>query len=519
MIKLISRPLLQGKKLRVYVDSESFLNLLDNGDSDAKKLLNWFDIYTQYTSDSRNFPKEVWTKYIEFLRSPFDSKYNKLNNLKSYEFKPNEDFNHEELYFHYGPMPLSHETTEFKCKHILSHVKPDILKKITSLMVNFYEFCIREDEETRLSNNYMLNLIGCLSENTNILLTNNKYLLKNRIRLEKSLIDSNFFGEHPLITNYPLNIVTLKDANEIIDLFLKYRNLYYFGITKFDDQVEFTDKFNSEKTKINATIEYPTDFDEFNWYLTSFRTKVPYFQAQNDISMAFGNRFMFLLMCIDKIGKLYYLGANNNTQMGMLYNFNYLISLITGILDNLAIMTNEKYEICEDYEKEKVTLNPNKNSFLNSLKNKNKILYGHIQDYIYFLKLIHELRNPLIHREMFNNAFLINRIDKYIKHNILVIDKEILQSIHNDPKRIKDKAKRLKWWGIHISKSKDSEEYLVEPFHFSKSVTTKLIEFSNYYLNILGNTNFIEEYEDNYKDSFDVYHQMMNDFNKVNLGF
>lgn len=502
-----SRPIIQGKKLRIYLDSESFVNLLDKEDKNAKILLNWTNTY-QDLLDSEITYKDIWTNYIEFFRSPFDSDYDKLNEIRSYEFKLNENFDRQEFVMHYGPMTFSHEMTELKCKHLLNNVKPDMLEKITSLMVNFYEFCIREDEEARASCDYRFALVGCISDNTNLLVTNNKYLLKNRIRLERSLIDSHYFSKYPLYYNYPLNIVTIKETSEIIDLFLKYRNLYYYGNTDMGEAFIGTNK-------VKGTASYTTEFNESEWYFTSFTTKVPYYYRKDNLSESFSIRFIFLLMCIDEIGKLYYQGVNDTTQMGILYNFNYFISLVTGLFDNLALITNEKYKIFSD--KKKVSLNPdNTNDFISELKTKDMALYEHIHDNIDFLRIIHKLRNRIIHQEMFNMAFLESG---EVKLNTLIINEEIVKYLRCYPKEI-NKTNRLELWGVRkINVLKGSEQYLIEPFHFSKEAAKVLIKFSNNYLELLGNSNFVEKFMEKYKDTLHNNYFMIEDFNRVNLGF
>lgn len=506
MIKLNSRPLIQGKKLRIYLDSESFVDLLDKEDKDAKKLLNWVDTYDQYILNSDDFPQEVWTNYAEFLRSPFDSDYSELNKLKTYGFKIDENFDRQDYIKHFGPMTFSHEMTELKCKHLLNSVNPDMLEKITSLMVNFYEFCIREDEKPRVSTGYKPALVGCISENTNVLVTNNKHLLKNRIKLEKSLIDSHYFGEHPLYHNYPLNIVDIKEASEIIDLFLKHRNLYYYGHMNIGESFFGTNK-------VQGTVRYTAKFNESEWYFTSFTAKIPYYHRKDNLSESFSKRFIFLLMSIDEIGKLYYQGVNDSTQMSILYNFNYFISLATGIFDNLALITNEKYKIFTD--KKKVSLNPdNANDFISKLEPKDRTLYTHIHDNIDFLRIIHKLRNRIIHQEMYNMAFLESG---EVKLNTLIINGEIVKHLRCHPKEI-DKTIRLKLWGVRrINVSNGPNQYLIEPFHFSKEAAKVLINFSNTYLKLLGNSNFVEEFMEKHKDT--LHKNYFEDFNSVNLGF
>lgn len=380
--------------------------------------------------------------------------------------------------------------TELKCKSVFN--SEDITpkeKKITSLLIDFYEFIMRENGNT---DQPIIHTSGLVSDNTNILITENKLLLSNRIKFEKTLNGNQKIGHtYPLNEIYPLNIANLQEANEIIDLFCKHKNGYFYGNTRTN---------------------------EWLWYWYSFRIKVPFYHVNESLDASLADRFTFVLKCIDEMGKMYYNGVTNSTQKNLMYNFNHFISILTGLFDNLALITNEKYNIYEkNYEKEKITLNPNRNEFVNEIENHDVKLFDHIKNHSDFLNLAHILRNPIIHGKMFDMTFL-----KYneIKLNTLIINNEILLCLRRIPKKI-NKTKRLEWWGVHGLKEFKAfkDKYFIEPYQFSKSAAEILIEFTNEYLIILGNTDFIKELEEKDKEEPDQFYRMMMNFKENYLGF
>ena len=154
-----------------------------------------------------------------------------------------------------------------------------------------------------------------------VFVTENEDFLAKRFSFDRSVSLESFFPG--------IIIVNLKDCINIMDLFAKARDLY----------------FRSHNTNANMTKGY--------WYWIFFRYKIPHYNVapptssslttQNDILHAFAKRFCYLLIAVDELGKLHYF--KNEDEIMMLYHFNYIISLITGIFDNLAIHTYQKYNI------------------------------------------------------------------------------------------------------------------------------------------------------------------------------
>jgi len=80
-----SRPLMEGKKLRMFIDTESFSYLLEEKNILAEKILNWAN--SKYTP----------AKYLEFARSSFVTEYVQLNNIKPFEFELDDNLDRQKF--------------------------------------------------------------------------------------------------------------------------------------------------------------------------------------------------------------------------------------------------------------------------------------------------------------------------------------------------------------------------------------------------------------------------------------
>ncbi len=338
------------------------------------------------------------------------------------------------------------------------------------------------------------------SINSHILITSNEKLLKNRLIFELSNILH-------LTQGNILNIVSVEESKEIMDLFLKYRNEYLktaFGIAQ-----ETTNKGL--------------------WYWYSFRSKIPYYHVGACINEpyldAFSNRFEYLLRSIDEIGIQHYSGVNNDTLNDTMYHFNYVITLISGIFDALALITKDKYNLKFEGDdiKSRTSLNNDAGKhFLKALREENKNLREHIHNFVNFINLIYELRELVIHRKMLEKTQLkiqcanLDAIriikDNGLKMNCIKIDNSILKYITHKENKIQ-KFKSITEWGIF---QLDENYILLEPYDFSKMVLKKLINFSNQYLKLLGFKNFFEEIKNNNPE--DQFIIEMESFKKGNLG-
>ena len=108
----------------------------------------------------------------------------------------------------------------------------------------------------------------------------------------------------------------------------------------------------------------------------------------------------------------------------MMYHFNYFIILISGIFDSLAIKTKNKYGLSFINDKQPSTTSLNKNAgkyFLKALREKEPKLHIHRSEFAYFINLIYEFRELLIHREMLDMQNFTPNMDEE-KHTISAVE-------------------------------------------------------------------------------------------------
>lgn len=199
-------------------------------------------------------------------------------------------------------------------------------------------------------------------EKPNIYITNNPILLENRYWFENKL------------SGHPLNIVSIEEASLLLDAFFKKNELYYAS-----------NGFNCGKSQ---------------WYWFSMRLKIPHYIVGDDITNSIANRICYILMALDEITILYYLGSNIATKETTHYHFNYLISLISGVFDSLALKTDVELKINMKYKVDITLSKTRKNgAFLKEIKGINPVLRDHIVSYANFIQLIFSIRDIIIHRE------------------------------------------------------------------------------------------------------------------------
>lgn len=460
-----SRALLQGEKLRIFIDSQFFNYLLENENNTAKKVLIWAK--GAYINSSI-------TKYIEFFRSKHDTIYDKLDEIDVFKFEINSNFDRSEFEKRFRSMIFPHELVEINLNRVFGVENLNIKqKRAISLLMDFYALVNTND-----------NFIA------NFLITNDKMLLKNRLAFEKILNKDNKY-----VNIQELNIINVDESSELIDLFFKINEEYHTG-----------------RVSIN----------EWTWYWYSFRNKVPFYHVhiENELYSSFANRFTYVLKSVDEMGMQYYKGADNSTQVNIIYYFNYFISLITGIFDNLAIITKEQYnlEFEGDNYPSSISFNPKAGrNFLNAIRNENPDLRNHLIEYSGLILILYRLRELIIHKQMLEGAAFKNK-DK-TEYNILKIDEltERYIRVCGDKNRKYDSFTQ---WGVFKEKILP-ETYFLEPFHFAKSATQLLIKFSNIYLKLLGNSNYIEEEREKEEKTQDDINFLwiLDGFQECHLGF
>jgi len=315
------------------------------------------------------------------------------------------------------------------------------------------------------------------NDGLNLLVTSNETLLKNRLWFE-----CHFPGG-------TLNIMTLNEAVEIADLFLKIRGRY--------------------SASCNHLL------NKGYWYWLSFRTKVPFYNVGDPILGALAQRFVFLLMSVDEVGFQYFSGVNNDTMDNSIYHFNYFISLTSGIFDSLAIRTYNQYKLVfkDSNNPSRISLcNDTGKQFLKALREKHQALRDHIHDYVGLIKVIYLLRDTVLHREGLGQVCFESRSkDANWQANFIRVPNELVYYL----RQCGDKKEDYESWTKFGIYELNGMIYL-EPYKFAKSSVLVLSNFCSKYLHLLGFGDFIEEMEKNKPG--DSFVQTAEVFREDNIG-
>lgn len=445
---MFGRPILpKQERLVILVDSRSLNDLLANGNHATKTIL-----------------KYSTCEPFAFVRSPVDTDHLELRGLPVFIQHHDENGNLTSIDI---VTDKSKSMTAFGYKMVdIDEIGKHIYKK---------QFLTSEEREAILL--VFVHSALNVRDEMRVMTTNNEVLLSNRIWFE-----SHFPGR-------PLNIATVEETKEVMDLFAKYRNKYYIS-----------DHYTTNK---------------WGWYWYSFRSKVPNYHVGDSILDALASRFVYLLMSVDEIGFQYYSGANNDTMETTIYHFNYFISLISGIFDALAIRTKSQLGIKFDRDSidSRTSLSPRAGrEFLKEVREKSPDLREHIMRNMHFTKLIYALRELVVHREMLPKSGFED-VNKKWKANFITVDANIMNLITQcgdgsqeyEPTTI---------WGLY---SVMPRFRFLEPYHFSKAAATKLVSFCNTFLHLLGFADFVESFEKQGKK--DMFTTTMERFREDSLGF
>lgn len=436
------RPLLKKtRKINIHIDSECFEKLLSNSNGVAYAILSYHS-----------------NEHFNFVRSPLNSSYDELKNIPEYNLKIDESS--EEC-------GIEIKTNQFNKNYYFGYKATDIRRiaesvyqkeKITDLEYYevekvFVQAIFNRQDSSFYSSKYSSRYERYEGfEEINIYITNNDIILKKRL----------WFENH--FPGYPLNIMTIEEASLLMNLFLINNDMY-----------------------CASSLLY---YSKWDWYWFSMRLKLPHFNVGETFIGALATRFCYSMMALDEIGKQYFLGANNSTIETKIYHFNYLVTLITGIFDNLALHTNECLEINEK-NLFHVSLSSHriKGNFLENVKKKNAPLHKHISKHKNLINLFFLIRNPIIHREgLSTTGFHYKDEEVEWEASFILITKEINRAIQDcgDLPRNYDPFSK---WGVY----QQNTSFYLEPYNFSIQAITKMAEFIDEYLKLLGEPSFIEK--------------------------
>ena len=451
-----NKPVLnKAEKIHIHIDSKTFEKLLLKSDRLAIAILNYYN-----------------TNYLEFVRSPFETMHDELKNIAEYELMMGDNSEIEVVAIEYG---------EHKRKISFNYSKKDILaiakhiynkervskEELATITTTFIQAVFNLEEMAHMGHFPEVAKPG-------IYITNDETLLENRMWFE-----SHFPGGH-------LNIMSVSEASIFLDIFFKKNAMYCTSCDYY----------------LNKGF----------WYWLSMRSKIPHYNVGDTIIDALASKLCYALMALDEITIQFYSGVDNDTMDNTLYHFNYLLSLIAGIFDNLALKTNEHLGI--NFEnKMKVSLSNNGGKdFLRKIKEKNPVLRDHIIDYSNYIKLIYELRHLVVHNEGFSKTRFDNvNIDGW-KANFINIQEQHCRQI----KSLKDIASEfnpVSKWGIY--EMNEIGYFYLEPHYFSIQAITMLVEFVDKYLVLIDYSSFV----DDQKTDGTEFAKTIGTFEKYHLGF
>jgi len=435
-----SRPILRGppRRIQVYLDSETFEDLLSHKDRLANSILKHND-----------------SEYLEFVRSPLDTSHNQLKVIPEYELKLDDK---SEI----GSVEI------LEMRKMAFGYRMDDIRSVAREILSKKE--ISKNELRRITTVFIQAIFNRF-EKSNIYITNDKVLLKNRRWFE-----SHFPGG-------PLNIFSVEEASGFLDLFFKVNRTYYL----------------TSRYTLNRGY----------WYWLSMRLKLPHYNVSDTIIDALAFRFYYALMALDEIGIQFYSGVNNDTMDNMLYHFNYLITLTTGMFDNLALKTNSYLNI-NFSDLRKVSLsNKSGRGFLREIRKRSTDIRDHIAAYMNFIMLIYLFREVVLHREGLGKVTLAHHGEW--EANLVKISKRMKERIRmcGDSDSEIDPFSQ---WGCYDI---DGLGMYLEPYHFAIMVLRTLAKFVDRYLELLGYSSFVEIA----KGKMDDFGQTLASFEKLHLGF
>lgn len=385
------------------------------------------------------------SEFLDFVRSPLGIVHEELKNITEYKLILDSKVKSIEI----KKGGLIEEMAFYDDMDYIESISKKIYKKDK----------ITENELNKILTVFVQNVFNRF-ERSNIYITNDRVLLENRFLFES-------------ILHSPLNIMSVEEASIFLDLFFKMNGKFCV----------------SGRHTLNKGC----------WYWLSMRLKIPHYNVGDSMIDALAHRLCYALMALDEMGIQYYLGINNDTTDNTLYHFNYLITLITGIFDNLALKTNTHLSI-NFHDLRKVSLsNKSGKEFLGEIREKNPDIRNHITFYSNFIKLIYSFRELVIHREGLSTAGGYIKISEEIKKNIDHCGDE------------NSEYDSFSKWGVYRM---HDDSYLV-PYQFSLTAINMLIRFVDKYLELLDYLPFIETR----KQRDDDFTRTLKFYEKYHLGF
>jgi hypothetical protein len=181
------------------------------------------------------------------------------------------------------------------------------------------------------------------------------------------------------------------------------------------------------------------------------------------------DRLQFSLEAHDRIGECYYQPANLDSNDLALYHVNFLLLLVTSILDNIALLIKETFAF-DIKSLVEISLQPAKKLRLRLSKD-DAALSHRIERKDGLIELLYPLRHAVAHRLL---VWSIGYTDEHTKNGMGLM--EVTDQFAKDLSTLDDNPGRFySQWGHR----QIGELQLVEPYRFTRAVILEILDLAN----------------------------------------
>ena len=460
----ISRPLLNNAgRIFLLLDSASMEALLEEGNRDAAALLSYSSVdQIGYARTPRSLQHDLLNRIPEYSLTEREEDETNINSNGIISIDFGQDIKIKNFWF------FEKDRVELVAKEFFSkrNLRAEEISIVRDLLVwkTVYDF-FRSGSP----------LSSHSAETTVVLIfvSNDENILKRRSYFESSS------------PRKELVIWSVEDTAQLINLFLKMNEVFLLPL---------------------KTVNY--FLSKYSWYRVSMRHKIQRILSVPPYTQALAVRMMYGLIAVDEMGIQFFRGPTIDNHFTMLYHFNNLLMLISGIFDNLA-QTADKYLDINFPDPIRMSLfNSRSQEFLREIKCRHPDLRKLIESHGYFISLIYDLREIVAHREGFRGAHLSR--EAYT----IYISKDLFNRIKQIEGQ-RPSREKLQRWGIVEWPGGDSvpERIFLEPYQFSLKAMSILIDFINEFMDLLGASPWANDI------SFKDLKEKVGLFEKYHLGF
>jgi hypothetical protein len=338
-----------------------------------------------------------------------------------------------------------------------------------------------------------------------VILTDDENLLLHRDQLDRvvgRILYSNFRNnpsEATVAQDLRLNIATPKEVIEIMGLFRRKNERY-----------ELAGRNVSKSRWLNyiTLLRLPHLGHDITGMSLSPRRA-----SKGGYLSAIRSRVTYLIAGLDHIGSQYFTRREDNSGFFDLSDHvDYCLSLVTSLMDNLALYANEELNLGLNDEDASLTTDRIFLSELNS--NNHNRLFMHVHQNHHFTNMAYEIRNGVIHREgvmqtseegggggrtTVNGEQVPTRIFECHRADLTKLGPDKYESVVKDYNNLSDSVldyDRLTRWGSLSDTptlDKDGDRAPFDPYQLIKTMVDELLDYADKFLKILGHDNILEE--------------------------